>query len=99
MPAVCQPSAARTTEGSQIILKKLKYANEAIKGRTQTLAPIVKGSCQPSIARMTEGLKAAKKLKWDKGKQPSDAAAYNCVKRIITHNLAKPITTHNTKAG
>ena len=31
---------------------------EIIKARTQTLAPIAKGSCQPSKARMTEGLKS-----------------------------------------
>ena len=40
-----------------------------------TLAPIAKESCQPSKARMTEGLKATKKLKRDKGSNPSDAAA------------------------
>ena len=43
---------------------------KAIKGRMQTLAPIVKGSCQPSKARMTEGLKSTIKFKCDKGKQP-----------------------------
>ena len=48
---------------------------EAIKERTQALAPIVKGSCQPSKARMTEGLKATIKFKCDKGNNPSDAAA------------------------
>ncbi|MBR5718488.1 MAG: hypothetical protein IKX16_05670, partial [Clostridia bacterium] len=38
-------------------LTKMLFA-EIIKARTQTLAPIAKGSCQPSKARMTEGLKS-----------------------------------------
>ena len=48
---------------------------KAIKEKTQALAPIAKGSCQPSKARMTEGLKSTKKLKRDKGSNPSVAAA------------------------
>ncbi|MBR5717729.1 MAG: hypothetical protein IKX16_01770, partial [Clostridia bacterium] len=56
------------TEGSQIILKKLKCANESNTGANATLAPIAKGSCQPSKARMTEGLKAVSKTQVRYGK-------------------------------